>query len=308
MDRFHEIEVFVAVADTGGFASAGRRLHLSPAAITRAIAALEERLGARLLNRTTRSLSLTEAGAGFLEGARRILAEWDGAARAAGGLSGDPTGHLTLTASVTFGRTMLGPVVGSFLSAYPGVTASMLLVDRVVDLVDEGVDLAVRIGNLPDSGLSARKVGMVRRLLVASPEYLARCGRPILPADLRDHAIIAFTGLMADRQWRFERDGRTGTVELRPRMEVNDAFVALAAAERGEGITPTLCYLVNEAVREGRLVPVLFGHTPAAVPVSLVHAQGRRTAPKLRAFIDHAAPLLQERLVEVWNAGADALV
>lgn len=302
MDRFHEIAVFVAVADTGGFASAGRRLHLSPAAVTRAVAALEQRLGARLVNRTTRSLSLTEAGLRFLDSARRILAEWDGAAREAGaGGTEAPTGHLTLTATVTFGRTLLGPVVSSFLAAHPTVTASVLLLDRVVNLVDEGIDLAIRIGHLPDSGLVAQKVGPVRRLLVASPDYLARHGTPHTPGDRRDHHILAFTGMMPGRQWRFQRDGRVGTVDLHPRLEINDAFVALEAAERGEGITIALCYMVGDAFRTGRLVPVLIDYTPDPVPVHLVHAQGRMAAPKVRAFMDHAAPRLRSELERVWD-------
>ena len=173
MDRLHEIEVFVAVAEAGSFAKAGRRLHVSPPAVTRAISALEDRLGARVFNRTTRSLMITDVGQRFLESARRILADLDTAEMEAVGETISPQGHLTLTASVTFVRSALAPVVSDFLSRYPRVAASVLLLDRVVNLVEEGVDVAVRIGHLPDSSLVARRVGAVHRILVASPDYLA---------------------------------------------------------------------------------------------------------------------------------------
>jgi len=296
MDRLHELEVFVAVADAGSFAKAGARLRLSPPAVTRAVSALEGRLGARVFNRTTRSLTITDVGQRFLESARRVLADLETAEKAAVGEAGVPRGHLTVTASVTFGRLALAPLVCSFLVQHPHVSISVLLLDRVANLIEEGIDLAVRIGLLPDSSLVAKRVGSVRRVLVASPAYLARRGTPGSPDDLRHHSIIAFTGLMPHREWRLH-DGKTGrSVALLPRLEINDAVAAVAAAELGDGITVALSYMVADAIREGRLVTVLDDIMPPPVPVHLVHPQSRLIAPKLRALVDFVAPRLQETL------------
>ncbi len=296
MDRFHELEVFLAVADAGSFAKAGLRLRISPPAVTRAVSALEDRLGVRLFNRTTRSLSLTDAGARFLENARRLMGEWETAEREAAGEAAEPSGHLALTASVTMGRGLLAPIVSAFLAAHPKVTASVLLLDRVVNLVEEGLDVALRVGALPDSTLVARRVGMVRRVLVASPAYLDRHGTPRQPSDLKSHAVIAFTGLMPNREWRYLAGPNNGHVALAPRLEINDAGAALAAAERGEGITIGLSYMVGEAMSQGRLLPLLDEFTLPPVPVQLVYPQSRLVAPKVRAFVDFAAPRVREVL------------
>lgn len=296
MDRLHELEVFVAVADAGSFAKAGTRLRLSPPAVTRAISALEDRLGARVFNRTTRSLTITDVGQRFLESARRILSDLDCAEQEAVGETAVPHGHLTLTASVTFGRSALTPVVCAFLSQHPRVTMSVLLLDRIANLVEEGIDLAVRIGPLPDSNLVAKKIGTVRRILVASPDYLVRRGVPQTPADLRLHSIIAFTGLMPNREWRF-LDGKKGnSVSFVPRLEINDAAASIAAAEMGDGITVALSYMVADQIRDGRLAPVLDNFTPPPVAVHLVYPQSRLVSSKLRAFIDFAAPRLRATL------------
>lgn len=296
MDRLHEMEVFVAVADSGSFARAGKRLRISPPAVTRAVSSLEERLGARMLNRTTRSVGLTEAGHRFLERARRLLAEVDAAEREAVGEDAVPAGHLTVTASVTFGRSAIASVMTAFLRDHPRVTGSLLLVDRVVNLVEEGVDVAARIGRLPDSTLVARRVGEVQRVLVASPGYLAKHGEPGAPADLKRHSIIAFTGLMRNREWRFVDGATSGQVALEPRFEINDAMVAIDAAEAGDGITIALSYVVAERIAAGRLVPVLGRYVPPPVPVQLVYAQARLVAPKIGAFVEFAAPRLQDLL------------
>ncbi len=297
MDRLRAMEVFVAVNEAGSFAAAAARLRMSPPAVTRAVSALEERLGVRLLHRTTRSLGLTEAGARYLEGARRLLAEFEAAEREAVGETAMPTGHLTVAASVTFGRMHVAPVLAAFLRAEPRVTASLLMADRVVNLVEEGIDVAVRIGALPDSSLVARRVGGTRRLLVASPDYLARRGAPARPEDLRLHDVIAFTGLMPTREWRHVReDGRAEAVALLPRLELNDAAAALAAAERGEGITLALCYMAAPLLAQGRLSVVLESFTLPAAPIQLVYPQSRLLAPKIRAFLDFTAPRLKERL------------
>lgn len=296
MDRLQAMEVFVAVADSGGFARAAARLHLSPPAVTRAVSGLEERLGVQLLNRTTRSVQPTEAGLRFLDSARALLQQLDVAEKEAVGDTATPSGHLTISASVTLGRQAVAPVVTEFLRAHPRVTASLLLLDRLVNLVEEGVDVAVRIGELPDSSLVALQVGRVQRVLVASPGYLARRGVPQDPAELRLHEMIAFTGLMPNREWRYLREDRSGAVRLAPRLELNDAAAALAAAEAGDGITIALSYMVAEAMRKGRLIQVLGEFTPAAVPVHLVYPQARLVTPKLRSFVDLAARRLRERL------------
>lgn len=296
MDRLHELEVFVAVADAGSFARAGVRLRLSPPAVTRAISALEDRLGARVFNRTTRSLAITDVGQRFLESARRILADLATAEKEAVGEAATPQGHLTVTASVTFGRSALAPIVCDFLGQNPRVTASVLLLDRIVNLVEEGIDVAVRIGPLPDSNLIAKRVGTVHRLLVASPDYLTRRGTPTAPADLKRHAVIAFTGLLPGREWRFGNGQRPNSVVLDPAIEINDALAAIQAAEMGHGITMALSYMVHDRIRDGKLVPVLADVAPPQQPVHLVYPQARLVAPKIRAFVDFAAPRLKAAL------------
>lgn len=299
MNRMHELEVLIAVAEAGSFAGAARRLHLSPPAVTRAIAALEDRLGTRVFQRTTRNVTITDTGARFLETARRVLNDLETAEREAMGETTAPQGHLTLTASVTFGRSALAPVVGGFLVAHPRVSVSVLLLDRVVNLVEEGVDLAIRIGELPESRLIAKRLGTVHRIMVASPAYLEQAGVPQTPADLRNHAIIAFTGLMPNREWRHRAGPRIASVALSPRLEINDAVAAIDAAILGQGITPALSYMVAGHVRAGRLIPVLQDHTLPPQPVHLVYPEARLMAPKLRAFLDFAGPRLRSALEDL---------
>ncbi len=299
MDRLHEIEVFVAVAEAGSFTKAATRLRLSPPAVTRAIAALEARLGARMFNRTTRSIAITEVGRQFLDRARRVLADLDAAEKDAVGANVVPQGHLTVTASVTFGRSVVAPVVRAFLASHPRTTVTLILVDRVTNLIEEGMDVAVRIGPMADSSLVARRIGAVRRVLVASPRYLSRRGTPTTPADLRHHDLIAFTGLGAGRDWRLMRAGKTRTITVAPRFEVNDAVAAISAAEAGDGITMALSYMVADQLKGSRLVTVLDELTPPRVPVHLVRAQGHLIAPKLRAFLDFSAPVLTRELIRL---------
>lgn len=299
MDRLHEMEVLAAVADAGSFAGAGRSLRISPPAVTRAVASLEARLGAQMFNRTTRSLSLTEAGARFLETVRSVLAEIDAAEMNALGETAVPQGQLTVTTSFTFGRTALAPIVSEFLGSHPRINLSVLLIDRTVNLVEEGIDIAVRIGQLADSSLIARRVGYVRRLLVASPKYLERRGRPQKPGDLKLHSMIAFTGLVANRKWGHIDRGGISHVSFEPRLEINDAATAIAAAMAGDGITVALSYMVTEQIRAGSLVPVLEAVTPPPVPVHLVYPHSRLVAPKVRAFIDFAAPRLSRVLEDL---------
>lgn len=296
MDRLREMEVFVAVAEAGSLAKAGTHLRMSPPAVTRAVSALESRLGARVFNRTTRGLTITEVGQRFLESARRVLADLEAAEREAVGESSAPQGHLTVTAPVTLGRALLAPIVGSFLSEHPRITASVYLVDRVVNLVEEGIDIAVRIGELPDSNLVARSVGVVRRVLVASPRYLEQRGLPTSPKDLKLHSLIAFTGLVRNREWRFGAGGRSSGVVLSPTFEINDAAAAIHAAQMGHGITVALSYMVQDGIRDGRLVSVLDDWISEVDPVNLVFLQSRLIAPKVRAFVDFVTPSLTKML------------
>lgn len=293
MDRLHAIEVFVAVAEMGSFARAAARLRLSPPAVTRAVSALEDHLGARVFSRTTRSVTVTDVGQRFLESARRLLTDLESAERQAVGETSAPQGHLTVTASVTFGRSALAPVISDFLANHSRVTASVLLLDRIVNIVEEGIDVAVRIGHLPDSNLIAKRIGSVRRVLVACPAYLAQRGTPSTPADLKLHAVIAFSGLMPNREWRFQRGKGPSSVALNPTLEINDALAAIEAAESGHGITVALSYMVRKKIEEGKLVPVLDDVMPPPVPVHLVYAQTRLIVPKIRAFVDFGAPRLK---------------
>ena len=298
MDRFNELRVFVAVADHGGLARAASAIRSSPPAVTRTIAGLEERLGVRLFERTTRSLRLTEPGTSFLEDARRLLSDLEEAEQNMVGQAKVLSGHLTVTASLTFGRAMLQPIILEFIDANPRINVSMLLFDRVVDLIDEGFDLAVRIANLPDSSLVSRHVGEVSRLLVASPAYLARRGIPATPDDLLLHTIIALPALMPNHEWRYSKAGKPARLSLPTRLEINDAHACIDAAERGKGITIALSYMVRDAIREGRLVSLLPAFAQAPVPVNIVYAQRRLVMPKVRAFIDFAAPKLAAALSE----------
>lgn len=295
-DRLQALEILVAVADQRGFARAARRLGLSPPAVTRAVAALETSVGARLVNRTTRHVSLTDAGTAFVGAVRQALEGIDGARRALAGEANVPTGTLALTASATFGRAVVAPIAMDLAARHAGLRVSLTLADRVVNLLEEGIDVAVRIGELPDSGLVARRVGTVRRMLVASPAYLRARGVPRHPRELPGHDLIRFIALMGGRELRYVEAGRAAGVAVSPRIEVNDALAALDGAERGHGITLVLSYMVRERLAAGTLVEILPQFMPPAVPVHLVYAQARIVAPKIRAFLDEAAPRIEDAL------------
>ncbi|MCK6454407.1 MAG: LysR family transcriptional regulator, partial [Alphaproteobacteria bacterium] len=287
------MRVFVAVAEAGGFAAAARRLGLSPPAATRAVAALEARVGARLLHRTTRIVRLTEAGSRFMADAKRILAELDEAEASAAGAHAEPRGLLTVTAPVMFGARHVAPVLLEFLARHPRVTARTLLADRVVDLLEEGIDVAVRIAHLPDSSLSALRVGSVRRVVCATPAYLARRGVPRRPADLARHEAIAFAAASGAPNWSFHAAGKTETVTPPAQLVVNTAEVAIAAALAGRGVTRVLSYQAAPDVAAGRLKIVLAAYEPPPIPIHVVHAEGRHANARVRAFVDFAAARLR---------------
>ena len=290
------LQTFVAVADHGSLIGAARELGVSAPAVTRAVAKLEAELGVSLLLRTTRSLKLTGPGERFLVEARAILAALDAAVVDAASEQQRPRGHLTITASVAFGRTHVTELVNAFVREHPDIRVTLLLLDRVTHLIDEGIDVALRIGELPDSSLVARKLGAVRRLLVASPDYLAARGTLRRPSELGEHDVVAFTGLMPDRRWRYQQGGKARELQLSPRLELNDAHAAVAAAEQGLGITAALSTMVAPAVAAGRLVTVLERYTSPPVPVHLLTPQVQVLAAKVRAFLDFAAPRLRAQL------------
>ena len=289
MDRLDELAVFVAILETGSLAAAGRRLRRSPPAVSRILAGLESRLSARLFERTTRRLAPTDAGRRLGDRARRLLAEYAAVVQDAGDADQPPHGVLRVTAPAVFGRRHVTPVVTSFLAAWPDMQVELLLADRNLDLIEEGLDVAVRIGQLADSGLVARRVGEVRRVLVASPRYLEEHGRPQEPEDLTGHVAIFTAGRPGPVAWQFRFGGRERSRRLAPRLMVNDVEATLVAARAGLGIASALSYQVAEDLAAGRLVRLLAAFEAPPMPVQLVVPTARLRPPRVRAFLDHAA-------------------
>lgn len=295
MDRLDELTLLVAVIDTGSLAAAGRRLRRSPAAMTRALAALEERMGARLIERTTRRLAPTEAGRDLAERARRLLADYDTALQAPA--PDAVRGTLRITGPTVFGGRHLTPVVADFLAQHPGALADLTLHDRNLDLIEGELHVALRIGPLADSSLVVCKLGQVRRLLVAAPDYLARRGTPLEPGDLAGHEVILTTVVSASPEWRFEHRGKARAVRLEPRLRVNNVEAALAAMLAGRGIGRALSYQVAQDLAAGRLVRLLPDFEPPSLPVQLVTVGGRFMPQLVRAFLDFATPRLERLAV-----------
>ena len=302
MDRLETMRAFVAVASLGSFAEAARQLRLSPSVVTRSVADLEDRLGLVLLNRTTRSVRLTERGETFLDSCRQVLEDIEGAERRVRGEDAEPRGSLKVAAPVLFGRLHVLPIVTRILTKHPGLAVHLTLSDRNVHLAEETVDVAVRVGDLADSSLMAIRLGSVSRVLVASPEYLERCGTPKAPCDLSAHDIIAFESLDVINEWRFGSAGKLVRVE--PRLTVNSADAAIAAAEAGLGISRTLSYQVMDSVLAGRLVPLLVSFTAEKLPVSAIYPARRIASTNLGAFIKNARDYFKENPlvpIEEWE-------
>jgi len=302
MDRLDAMAAFVAVVEEGSLAAAARRLGLSPASVTRAVAMLEARLGERLLHRSTRALRLTERGERQVALYRNVLAELAEAEEAGAG-DARIEGRIAITAPTLFGRRVVMPAVESFLEAHPAVGARVLLLDRVVNLVEEGVDAAVRLAPLPDSGLVAVRLGEMRRLVCAAPDYLARSGAPATPGDLDRHACLGTEDGLAREIWHFS-DGasdrrRPLSRTVGPRIALNSAGAAIDAAVRGGGLCRVMAYQVVEPLAAGHLVPLLRGFEPAPVPVHLVFHPIPRRNRALRAFVDHAVPRLRAALTDL---------
>jgi DNA-binding transcriptional LysR family regulator len=301
MDRLDALLAFVVAVDRGSLSAAGRLLGRSPASISRAVASMEDRLGAALLQRTTRSLKLTVAGERYIVVARRVLADLDDAEKMAGAGTAEPHGLLTITAPLAFGSLHVRPVLDEYLATHAGVRARLLLLDRVVSIVDEGIDVAVRIAHLPDSALIATAVGRVRRVVVASPEYLARHGRPKAPADLAAHRCIASTAVTPSDVWTFgaRREGeRAKHVRVSPTLSVNVVDAAIRSAVGGAGVTCALSYQVAQHLASGALVRLLAAFEPPDFPVQLVYPTTSARTAKVRAFVELATPRLRALLAE----------
>jgi DNA-binding transcriptional LysR family regulator len=292
VDRLLLMTVFVAVAEEEGFAGAARRLNMSPPAVTRAIATLEQYLGIKLLNRTTRYVRVTEAGQRYLEDAKRVISAADEADESVVGLNGEPRGHIVVTASVLFGRLYVMSGIIDYMKRYAGMEVSALFVDRVVNMLEEGVDVAIRIGDLPDSSYRAIRVGSVRRVMCASPSYLEQNGMPKTPEALAQHQIVLARGLNPSPEIKFLKNDTHLTVKVKPRLMVSDNDSAIEAAVEGLGITRLLSYQIAPQLADGTLKIILSEFETKAVPVHIVHNEGRYTSAKIRTFVD----LMAERL------------
>jgi len=296
MDRLEAMSILIEVVEAGSLSAAARRLDIPLPTVSRKVGELEAYLKTRLLNRTTRQLSLTEAGAAYVASCRRILEEVGEAERAATGEYAVPRGYLVITAPVVFGRLHVAPVLADFLAHYPEIDARLFLTDRITHMLEEHIDVAVRVGSLPDSGLVAVNVGQMRLVVCASPAYLASRGEPAKPDELANHACIAFEGLTSTRAWNFLAGKTERTVQIRPRLVTNTAETAVDTAVVGVGLTRVLSYQAAAAVREGKLRLVLEKFEPPPLPISLVHSGQLPVPLKVRAFLDFVRPRLQARL------------
>ncbi|MGV8888969.1 MAG: LysR family transcriptional regulator [Pseudomonas sp.] len=294
MDRFQEMQIFAAVAQDQGFSAAARRLGLSAASVTRAVAALEKRIGTLLLTRTTRSVYLSEAGQRYLEDCRRILAEVQEAEDSAAGSHAQPRGQLTITAPVLFGELFVTPVMVDYLTQFPEVSINGVLVDRVVSMVEEGIDVAVRIGELPDSNQHAIRVGEVRRVICGSPDFLTAHGRPRHPYDLAQAPVIATASIGQLRTWPFLEGGEPLSVRPEPRLVVTANQAAITAACLGLGLTRVLSYQVASKVASGELEIVLADFELPPLPIHVVYQGGRKAPARTRSFVDFAVSALRE--------------
>jgi DNA-binding transcriptional LysR family regulator len=296
MDRLTAMRVFAAVAEAGSLSAAARHLRMPLTTVSRQLAALEDQVGVRLMTRTTRQLALTEPGRHYLESCRRILAELEAAELALAGQHGEPRGEIAITAPAMFGRLHVVPVVVAFLDAFPRVTARLLLVDRVVDLIEEGLDVSVRIGTLPDSSLMATRVGSIRLVTCASPSYLAKRGTPATPQELARHDCISFGSFAPAERWIYAGAARPQRVAVHSRLIVNTADAAIDAARAGLGITKVLSYQAQASVAERALRLILEDFEPEPIPVSLLHREDRLPQAKVQSFIAFAAPRLRAEL------------
>ena len=293
MDRLQAMKTFAAVVESGGFTAAARKLDISLSAVSRIVTELEAHLGVRLLTRTTRVVRPTDTGQAYFENCKRILGEIEEAELAATGMHSAPRGQLVLTAPVLFGARYGMPIVAEYLRRYPEVSVNCLFVDRNINLVDEGADVGLRIGELAASSLQAIPVGRVRRIVCASPAYLERHGVPESPEDLAAHSVIHYTGISTLPEWRFVHQEETRLLRFAPRLAVSSNDAAIAAAVAGLGMARVLSYQVAGELWDGRLRVVLAGYEPAPLPIHVIHREGRHALRKVRAFVDLAIDRLR---------------
>ncbi|WGD31513.1 LysR family transcriptional regulator [Ancylobacter sp. WKF20] len=299
MDRFEAMSVLMAVVEAGSLSAGARRLNAPLATISRKVTELEQHLGTRLLVRSSRGLTLTDAGRAFVAASRRILEDLEAAERQAAGEYSAPRGWLQVTAPISFGERHLLPVALAFLAEQPEIDLRLMLADRQINLADEHVDIALRIGHLADSSLIATRVGAVRRVICASPAYLARRGVPHQPEDLAGHDGISFQGFAVAPEWRYRRDSAAFAVEPRPRLAVNTTEAAIQAALAGLGIIRVLSYQVADELRAGRLQELLPTFAPEPLPVNLIYPEAGLMPLKVRCFMDWAVPRLRARLADL---------
>jgi DNA-binding transcriptional LysR family regulator len=296
MDRIEAMTTLLAVVEAGSLSAASRKLRVPLTTVSRRISDLEAHLKTQLLNRSSRRVTLTDAAETYIQACRRILDEVDEAERVVSGEYRAPQGELTVTASMALGRLHVVPVAAAFLKAYPDILLRLRLSDRVVPLQEEHVDLGIRIGALPDSGIVARRIGSVRRVVCASPDYLLSRGRPETPNDLASHDVVSFTGFVHAESWDFQIGGATASVPVRSRLQVDAAEAVVEAALAGTGIVRLFSYHVAEAVKDGRLSLLLEAFETQPLPVNIVYLGGGLLPLKVRAFLDFAAPRLKARL------------
>jgi DNA-binding transcriptional LysR family regulator len=293
MDKLRAMETFVRIVDGGSLTAAADALSLSLPSVVRTLAALETELGVRLLNRTTRRLSLTDEGREYVERCRRVLAEVDEAEAALSARRAAPKGRLRITAPVMFGRMHVAPLVTEFILKHPALQIELTLLDRIVDLVEEGIDAGIRIARLPDSTLVSVPVGQTRRVICASPAYLKRAGAPKTPQDLMQHRCISFSGLVAGNAWSLSGGDGVTPIDVTPALATNQVDAALDACLRGLGPGQFLCYQVQALLDAGKLRRVLHNFEPAPVPIQLVYPHARLLSSNVRAFVDWAVPRLR---------------
>jgi len=293
MDKLEAMRVFVEVAECQSFVAASRKLDVSAPAVTRSIAKLEHALDVRLFNRTTRHVRLTDSGVRFFEDAKRILEDVEQAVATVSGSYAEPKGTLSVTAPVLFGQIHIVPVLTEYLRDNPSVTVRALFYDRISNILEEGLDVAIRIGHLKDSSIYATQVGCVQKVVCASPAYLKKRGVPGRPADLADHEIIHASTVEPSTTWRFGAKGVREAVKVSPRLHCSQNGAAISAAMQGLGITRLMSYQVGEDFNEGSLVRILRGYESSPLPVNIIHLEGRQANAKIRSFIDLAVARLR---------------
>ncbi len=293
MDKLEAMRVFIEVAECQSFVAASRKLDLSAPAVTRSIFQLEKTLAVRLFNRTTRHVRLTDSGARFFEDAKRILEDVEQALATASGSYAEPKGVLSVTAPVLFGQIHVAPILTEYLQQNPSVSVRAVFYDRISNILDEGLDVAIRIGHLKDSSIYATPVGSVQRLVCASPSYLQKHGIPRHPYELKDHEIIQASTVEASSSWQFESSTGKESVKLTPRLHCSQNGAAITAAKQGFGITRLMSYQVGEELKSGSLTRILQDYENKPLPVNIVHLEGRQANAKIRAFIDLATERLR---------------